>query len=106
MKPERFLYDDIVENGHQSSWDFGADLRFAEFLKDKTAIDAISKAMSSSAPMALRWQAVQLTKMPQKRMYYLRKLVQQRKINASWMGLGEGSVGEFGVNRVRIYSMD
>lgn len=102
-----FLMTDLKENGSQSSWDFQADLRFAKFLKEEEAVADLERILFSSAPLALILDAhsALIGKVKNKRLAGLRELVSMGEAESFWMGLGQGSMNQFGAKRVRCYSL-
>lgn len=101
---EQFLLEDIIEHHGQSSWDWGADRRFAEHIgADYSVIDA---AMASCAPFAFRVAAARSWKsLTARRLRGLRSLVKRGKVESYWLGTGSGGATDFGVRRVREYCL-
>lgn len=105
MNALQFLLDDLKKHGVQMSWDWEADLRFAEAIGDKQSSEILWLVVNGGAPTAVKWSHVQRTGIPQKRMRYLRQLVKRGDVISYWSGSEEGGKCQFGVNRFRNYAL-
>jgi len=94
-----------IRHQSQSSWDWPADARFAEFIKaDPEIISLIHSALDSSAPAPLQKQASRLWQnITKRRLRGLRELVKRGDVRSNWIGLGDYAMSSFGVNRCRSY---
>lgn len=89
----------------QSSWDWEADLWFAEAIHDQTAVECLRDVMKSLAPFPIRDAVRKHTTehVRLRRLRALRKLVKRGVVESYWHGTGEGSL--LGVNRIRTYAL-
>ncbi len=99
------LVKDLKAHGDQFSWDLPADERFAKIIGDRESESIIHHAVISSSVSYFRLGAVKSTGITSKRLIALRKLQKRGIVEASWTGLGLGGRSEFGVGRVRCYSL-
>lgn len=108
QEQRQFLIADIKKHGAQSSWDWDADVRFARFLDDTVSADAIQRACDSHSVLSARysyWVHFGGRRICRNRMRRLRELVSAGFLSAGWVGLGAGGFSEFGIRRVRAYSL-
>ena len=105
MSVQDDLLKDLAKHGDQFSWDLPADERFAAIINDIEAEKLIHHAVVSCSVSYFRLEAVKSTGITKKRLRVLRQLQKSGKVIASWMGLGWGGRSEFGVGRVRCYSL-
>ena len=96
---------DLKTNGTQFSWDLPADERYAKIIGDSTSEELIHRAVHSYSIMTSRLAAVESTGITPKRLRALRKLIKLGLVESYWEGLGAGGRSEFGVGRVRSYSL-
>lgn len=104
-KLKRFLLSDLEENLDQSSWDWEADYRFAIAAGDTKSAEIIKEAIDSSAPTALRFVLVRSTGITKKRLRVMNGLIKMKLVTAYWLGTGDGGRSEFGISRVKIYTL-
>jgi hypothetical protein len=98
----------MIEHGGTESWDWDADLAFAEYLGDDESVKMIRAAKRSAAPFPFIKSAWRLTwrkTITNNRLRILRSLVKQGKVIAYWQGTGYGGTVDFGVGRVRSYRL-
>jgi hypothetical protein len=101
---ESFLIDELKSDRMQSSWDWESDLRFAE--RFDMDCELLREAIDSSAPLKFRYMSANFNKtIKQRRLSALRRLVKKGVVRAWWSGTGVGGASEFGVGRVRSYSL-
>lgn len=107
MKDTDILYHDLEQHGSQGSWDWEADLRFAQAIGDKEAVDDLKKCLRSSAVFALLISAQRglVGHITRRRVRALQQLVRDGKAKAYWLGTGAYGKTEFGTNRVRHYEL-
>ena len=99
------LVKDLKTNGTQFSWDLPADERFAKIIGDSESEELINRAVHSSSIMIARLAAVESTGITPKRLQALRRLVKLGLVESYWQGVGFGGRNDFGVGRVRCYSL-
>jgi hypothetical protein len=89
----------------QSSWDWTADKRFAEFLGDVAMCEALRVLIESSAVSTIRasYHDAYIRPLTERRLRALRSLVREGLVMAYWQGAGAGWRSEFGVGRFRVY---
>ena len=104
---DQFLLDDLKAHGGQSSWDWNADQRLAEWLGNAEAVEGIEAAKHAGGLLvyALGVHSLYAKKIKRIRLAGLRKLVKAGLVESWWIGLGYGGGSEFGVNRVRTYRL-
>ncbi len=103
-----FILRDMRTNGFgsQGSWDWPADLRFAEHMGDRDAIDLYRDILKSHAPFPFQIAAQKrVDHVRRRRLRALRLLVKQGHVEAWWLGAGVGGHTEFGVRRLRAYAL-
>lgn len=95
-----FLYNDIKKNKGTSNMDDFSDVRFARFINEKVKFYITGNQCGSK----IRYYTDE--KITQKRLRYIRILIKQGKIKASWGGLWQGCSNDlFGIRRVRHYDL-
>jgi len=96
---------DLAKHGAQDSWDWQADLRFAEAVGDEEAVKDCKDLLKSHAPFPtlIMFHRLALGRIQQRRVRALRLLVRAKEVRAWWLGTGPYGRTEFGVNRVRHY---
>lgn len=97
---------DLVENGPQSSWDWGADLRFAQALENEEAAKIIKAVIESDGVQLIReayMKSGEVKKVHEQRLTALRRLTQANLAVSFWQGLGDGAVSDFGINKIRVW---
>jgi len=103
---DKFLLDDLKAHGGQSSWDWDADLRLAEWLGNAEAVEGIKAAQGTQLfPYAFAIHRKFGNKVKQIRLSGLRQLVQDGLVESWWAGTGEAGGTQLGVNRVRTYHL-
>jgi len=97
--------DDLKKHGHQSSIDWDADYRFAEYLKDPIACRYIRDNMNGygSTSIVRNWNG--WTRLTQRRLGALRVLIKRGLVDAAWMGTGDFGLKDYGVRRTRSYQL-
>jgi hypothetical protein len=102
-----FMLNEMKEYGYQSSWDWAADLRFAEFIGDETAVEMLHEIMKSNTvwPIIIAVHEQCIGKVKRKRLSILRELVSMGEADSWWTGTGHGGGHDFGAKRVRTYGL-
>lgn len=100
----QFLLADMEKHGGQSSWDWEADRRFAEFIGDTEAADMLNRAIKSEAVDCFRFAAARTARhVTRKRLRVLNDLRKRGLVDSGWIGTQEGGRNTFGVGRIRAY---
>ncbi len=105
MNDAIFLLNDLQENGPQASWDWPADMRFAQHVGDTDTAQLLEWAIHSQTVLPVLIATVKLHGewVKQRRLRALRLLAHMGKVQAKWDGMGERGVHDFGVSRTRVY---
>jgi hypothetical protein len=99
--------DMATHDGMGSSWDWEADLRFAQAIGDDGAATWADQLARSQMPLPLRLDlyTAHCGHITRRRRRAMGELVRRGWATASWIGLGEGSRAAFGVGRSRVYEL-
>jgi hypothetical protein len=103
----KFLKADMRKHGAQASWNWEADLRFAEFIDDAIAVDCLKTLLGSAAPFPLQIASHRacVTRTKRRRLRALRFMKDIGIVETGWIGTGEGGATEFGPRRIRYYGL-
>ncbi|WP_415913136.1 hypothetical protein [Neptuniibacter sp. QD37_11] len=89
----------------QSSWDWDADLSFAERFHLPHQAE-IRQALYSDTPTSLQvglWKSTWYKPVTQLRIRALKELVDKKHLESYWVGLGPGSKTAYGISKVKKY---
>ena len=92
------------DQGITSSWDWEMDLKFAEKIGDDVAVDFI-KGLRGSVLSIRDHDCYIRSRITDRRLRALRKLVKKGLVESHWVGTGWGGRSDTGVNRLRGYML-
>ncbi|MDK9793772.1 hypothetical protein [Vibrio sp. D431a] len=107
-KQALFMAEYLQENRDCSSWDFSADLAFAKRFCSADLVHLIEDALkpvNAGGLIVHAWEIGWKTPVTDRRLKALRELVAHGHVEASWDGLGDGAMNQFGRSRVRNYAL-
>jgi hypothetical protein len=105
------IVTDMRKHGPQASWDWEADLRFAQAISDDEAVKDCQELLRSANRgsiwplLIIAHQELVGKRITRRRVRALRRLVQERRAKAFWLGTGPQGRADFGVGRVRHYKL-
>ncbi len=102
-----WVIQDLSKHRCQSSWDWGADLRFARIFAGDF-VDDICTLCRANAPtphLIAFHRAYIYRRVTLPRLRALRNLVRGGKVKATWSGTDYGGRTDFGVTRTRQYRL-
>lgn len=99
-----FLLEDLKRHIYLSSWDFEADVRFAEAIKHKDA-EIVRLCLEGQSPWPIRKSVLESTGVTKLRLRALRELVHDGLVVSEWTGTGPGGWTELNVCRCRMYKL-
>lgn len=106
QRDTQIVWDDLKKySGHQESWDWEADLRFAKAIGAITEVEVLEEIMTSDAVLVLKEMAhaIVITKIKRRRLRALNNLRKMGIVNAGWIRSGERGRTLYGVTRFRTW---
>ena len=103
-----WAFRELCLRDYASSWDWEADYRLCVALEDDRLIELADALLDSNAPSAVRIVVHNHGGLERIRVMRLRGLQELVKLGIAetfWSGLGPGGRTDFGLNRVKVYSL-
>ena len=103
-----WVFRELCRYPVMSSWDWEADHRLCQALKDVELTELAEDLLRSRAPWSLQISVrmhAGLEEIRVRRLRGLQELVRLDLVEARWLGTGEGGRTSLGVNRIKVYTL-